>query len=163
MLYYTEHHNIDVHPIPRDKTPRFINEPWLIDPSIVGEYISDRTADPEPESDNIRIFVPMDLNAEAILRRLRYVIARYKEADERSESDFRQEVLQIYSQIEIYDQIWYVRHMPKGDEEHSAEAKRLIERFVKELEEIPDGCAETFPFDMIDELREEYGISRISM
>lgn len=49
--------------------------------------------------------------------------------------------------------------MPKGDEEHSAEAKRLIERFVKELEEIPDGCAETFPFDMIDELREEYGIS----
>lgn len=24
------------------------------------------------------------------------------------------------------------------------------------LENIPDGCAETFPFDLIDELKEEY-------
>lgn len=49
--------------------------------------------------------------------------------------------------------------MPKGEDSHSAEAKKLIERFVKELEEIPDDCAETFPFEMIEELRKEYGLS----
>ncbi len=59
------------------------------------------------------------------------------------------------SQIEIYDQVWYVRHMPdEGD--HSQEAKDLVKDFVKRLEEIPDGCAECFPFDTIEELKKEY-------
>ena len=62
-----------------------------------------------------------------------------------------QDVEMLISQIEIYDQIWYVRHMPK-DGEHSLEAKELIAK----LEEIPDGCAERFPFEIIDRLREEY-------
>lgn len=39
---------------------------------------------------------------------------------------------------------------------HSAEAVALVKEFVSLLEEIPDGCSEYFPFDMIDELREEY-------
>jgi hypothetical protein len=30
------------------------------------------------------------------------------------------------------------------------------ERFVAMLEEIPDGCAERFPFELIDELKEEF-------
>lgn len=25
-----EHHDLDVYPIPREKTPMYINEPWLI-------------------------------------------------------------------------------------------------------------------------------------
>lgn len=32
----------------------------------------------------------------------------------------------------------------------------LVERFVKELESIPDACAELFPFETIDELTAEY-------
>ena len=32
----------------------------------------------------------------------------------------------------------------------------ILRRFVAELEEIPDGCAELFPFEVIDELRSEY-------
>lgn len=26
-----EHHDLDVYPIPKEKAPMFINEPWLID------------------------------------------------------------------------------------------------------------------------------------
>lgn len=59
-----------------------------------------------------------------------------------------QDVEMLISQIEIYDQIWYVRHMPK-DGEHSMEARNLVE-------EIPDGGAECFPFEVIDRLKEEY-------
>lgn len=33
-----EHHRLDPYPIPKDKTPLCINEPWLIDKSLL-EYI----------------------------------------------------------------------------------------------------------------------------
>ena len=42
---------------------------------------------------------------------------------------------------------------------HSHKARALVEQVIKELESIPDGCAELFPFELIDELKEEYGIS----
>ena len=58
-------------------------------------------------------------------------------------------------QIEIYDQVWYVRHMPE-EGNHSLEAIELVKEFVAVLEDIPDGCAERFPFDTIDELKKEY-------
>ena len=62
----------------------------------------------------------------------------------------------IVSQIEIYDQIWYVSHMSKKKGNHSAEAVELVKEFVALLEEIPDACAERFPFEEIDELKQEY-------
>lgn len=110
---------------------------------------------PDEEKDNIRIYAPLDLNKKAILRRLDSVICHYEEANEGNEADFAQDVEMLLSQIEIYDQIWYVRHMPK-DGEHSLEAKDLVEEFIAKLEDIPDGCAECFPFEIIDRLREEY-------
>ena len=39
---------------------------------------------------------------------------------------------------------------------HSAEAVLLVKDFVSRPEEIPDGCAECFPFETIDELKKEY-------
>lgn len=147
-----EHHRLDPYPIPKDKTPLCINEPWLIDKSLL-EYPMRR--EPDEKEDNIRIYVPMDLNRDAILRRLDAVIAYYGEANEGNESDFRVDVGMIVSQIEIYDQVWYVRHMPH-EGHHSKEAISLVETFVAKLEEIPDGCAEYFPFELIEELKQEY-------
>ncbi len=34
----------------------------------------------------------------------------------------------------------------------------LVTVFVKQLIAIPDGCAEAFPLEMVDEFCEEYGI-----
>ncbi len=148
-----EHHDLDPYPITKDKAPLFINEPWLIDKYLF-DY-SDRTKDPENTEDNVRIFVPLDINRKAILRRLRFLISHYGEANEENEMNFSRDVSMLISQIEIYDQIWFVRHMPK-EGKHSTEAIDLVKDFISLLEAIPDGCAESFPFGMIDELREEY-------
>ena len=43
---------------------------------------------------------------------------------------------------------------PEG--EHSREAITLAREIVARLEEITDGCAKRFPFEMIDELKQEY-------
>ena len=34
-----EHHDIDIHPIPENEKPRFINEPWLSDISLMDAYL----------------------------------------------------------------------------------------------------------------------------
>lgn len=147
-----EHHRLDPYPIPKEKTPLCINEPWLIDKSLL-EYPPRR--EPDEQEDNVRIYIPMDLNRDAILRRLDRVIAHYGEATEENEMEFGVDVGMIISQVEIYDQVWFVRHMPdKG--EHSNEAKELVREIIDRLKEIPDGCAECFPFDIIDELEREY-------
>ena len=80
---------------------------------------------------------------------------RYGEANEKNEIDFSFDVNMLLSQVEIYDQIWYVRHMSEG-RKHSAEAIDLVRTIIERLKEIPDGCAEIFPFELIDELKEEY-------
>ena len=145
-------HSLDPYTIPKNETPLCVNEPWLIDRSLLEYPLS---IEPDDKEDNIRIYAPIDLNRDAILRRLGFVIARYGEANEDNEMAFSVDVEALISQIEIYDQVWYVRHMPnEGD--HSQEAKDLVKDFVKRLEEIPDGCAECFPFDMIDELKKGY-------
>ena len=125
----------------------------MIDRSLL--EISDERAEPEPEQDNIRVYIPLDINKNAILRRLDTMIIHYGEANEKNELDFSIDVDMLVSQIEIYDQIWYVRHMPENGE-HSQEAADLVREFIARLEEIPDGCAEIFPFELIDTLREEY-------
>ena len=38
------------------------------------------------------------------------------------------------------------------------EAIELAKAIVQRLEAIPDGCSETFPFEEIEELKEEFGI-----
>lgn len=109
------HHPLDVHPIPKETSPLYVNEPWLIDLSILeqAQLITNLRRAPDQKDDNIRIYVPLDLNKDAILRRLNSIIYRYGEANEENEMDFSQDVRMLISQIEIYDQIWYGRHMPE--------------------------------------------------
>lgn len=148
-----EHHDLDVYPVPKEKKPLYVNEPWLIDDS--NYEFSWGKREPENEDDNIRVYVPLDINRRAILRRLDRIIMRYSEANEKNEADFSFDVNRLLSQVEIYDQIWYVRHVPE-DGAHSAEAVALVREFIEKLEEIPDGCAEIFPFELIEELKKEF-------
>ncbi len=145
-------HNIEHYSIPMVELPLYVNEPWLIDKTLL-EYPIHLT--PEEEDDNIRVYVPLDINKEAILRRLDSVIAHYGETNESNELDFRIDVGMILSQVEIYDQVWFMRNMP-GEGKHSKEAISLIKEIIARLEAIPDGCAERFPFEDIEELKREY-------
>ena len=149
-----EHHDLDPYPVPKEKTPLYVNEPWLADVSLLDYFEFGLESNSE---DNVRVYVPLDLNAKVILRRLDYVINRYGESTEKNEFHFSADVSMIISQLKIYDQIWYVRYMPK-EGSHSEEATELAEAIVRRLEAISDGCSETFPFDIIDELKEEFGI-----
>ena len=153
-----EHHDLDAWPIPKDKKPHYINEPWLIDSSLMSvdpECPKEKLKEPAGEKDNIRFYVPMDINCKAILRRLRWVISKYGEVNEENEIVFSLDVDALVSQIEIYDQVWSVRYA-KEYARHSEKAIAVVKDFIAMLEEIPDGCAECFPFDLIDELRKEY-------
>ena len=102
-----EHHDLDVYPVPKEKKPLYVNEPWMLDDS--NYEFSWGKREPENEDDNIRIYVPLDINRRAILRRLDRLIMRYGEANEKNETDFCFDVNMLLSQVEIYDQIWYVR------------------------------------------------------
>ena len=150
-----EHHNLDAHPIPKEKMPLFINEPWMIDDSL--QWIQQTGYDPAPlpDDDNIRVYIPMDICKSSILRRLDYIIKYYGAATEANEMDYSYDVVNLISQIEIYDQVWFVRHMPKQGK-HSLEAIELVKEFVKKLENIEDGCAELFPFSTIEKLKHEF-------
>ena len=152
-----EHHKLDPYPLPKEKLPLYINEPWMIDKSIIECRQAEADRMPDQASDNIRVYLPIDLNKTAILRRLHRVIAQYQEALYKNEMEFWVDTQMLVSQIEIYDQIWYVRHMPK-EGNHSLEAKELVKEFVGLLKEIPDAGAETFPFELIEELAEEFGV-----
>ena len=150
-----EHHNLDVQPIPKDSKPLFINEPWLIDSSL--QWVQETGYDPAPlnEPDNVRVYIPMDICKESILRRLSDVIGRYGEASEKNETNFSYDVVMLISQIEIYDQFWFAQHMPKQGK-HSAEAVELVKEFVKKLEEIEIYDAEMFPYSTIEKLKKEF-------
>lgn len=153
------HHLIDPHSIP-EKMEFYVNEPWLIDASnpLFDLTQISRRQQPEEEEDNIRVYIPMDLNREAILRRIDYVIRKNGSANEVNEWIYSEEMEKIIYQLEIYDQI----HLMKKDAErcmgHSKLGQKLASEVIARLEQIPDECAECFPFDLIDDLREEYGL-----
>lgn len=158
----TDHHPLDVWPLPREQKPMFINEPWLVDESIYLESAKQMMAarEPEDEEDNRRVYVPIDLNKAAFLRRLEHALEKIGDITWRNESNVRSEVRTILAQIEIYDQLWFVREGKyKTDEQgmicgHSQHATEVIKEIIRRLEEV-DTC-EDFPYDIIDELKKEY-------
>ena len=97
-------HKLSVDPVIKEDSPLYVNEPWIIDQSY--ELIDE---DDLYVKDNIRIYVPLDLNEDRILSRLRYIIGKYRVASETNEVNFSIDVGKLIYQIEIYDQIWFVR------------------------------------------------------
>lgn len=148
-----EHHELDPYPFPEDKGALYVNEPWVIDETFLA--MEQYSKGPEDEPDNVRVYVPLDLNRRAILRRLDRVISRYKYADEENELRYSSDVDMIRYQLEVYDQIWCAKGRPQ-EGRHSAEGIELARVIIERLEDIEDGGAEVFPFDVIDEMREDY-------
>ena len=152
-----QHHTLDIHPIP-ERQALYINEPWLVDDYMFqyGKW----EKEPDHASDNVRVYVPLDLNREAILRRLRLICSQYGDVDWKNESNFSCEVDQLICQIEIYDQVWISRHpVTKAGRisEHSAEGVELVRDVIRILQEVAEnGDGETFPYDTIEELTKEY-------
>ena len=151
-----EQHILDDKPIPNDADPIFINEPWLIDRSLEWIMETGYTAEPLPEEDNIRVYIPMDISRSSIIRRLKWDIQKYGEVRAwKNETDYSSEVYKLVFQIEIYDQYWLL-HGASSDGKHCKATIELVKEFVKALKEIPEGDGEMFPYNVIDELEQEY-------
>ena len=139
------HHNLDIHPIPEEVL--YINEMDFLEPNYYelkeqikkaasGKTIAQGGILPD---DNVRIYVPMDLNADKIMWRLYRIVA----------------------QLEIYDQVWVARdaahtvQKSEGGVYHSQKGIELAKKIIEYLEE-NEGCAECFPYEIIDKLKDEF-------
>ena len=110
------HHDLDIHPIPEKVL--YINDLTIADTAsyyetrkqyqkaLTGETRANGGILPD---DNVRIYVPLDLNADQILHRLHQIYRIMGSPDDMNESDFCVETGKIIAQLEIYDQIWVAR------------------------------------------------------
>lgn len=78
-----------------------------------------------------------------------------------NEMEFFYEVGKIISQLEIYDQVWVARDLKNAvrieERLHSTKGIELTKKIINVLME-DEGCAECFPYDVVDELKAEFGI-----
>lgn len=146
------HHTLDIYPI--HKKVLFINEPQLADRTVLELHEI-----PESEiqsKDNVRIYIPLDLNQKAILRRLRTIYRRYGSPTEANESALEKEIGTLVSQIKLYDQVWFAREEDFGNG-HSEKAIHLVKQFQNILRE-KKGWAEISPYDLVETLEREFSV-----
>ena len=160
-------HKLDYKPIPEDVL--YINELDLADSvpyetniemekALTGKCKEEGGVLPD---DNVRIYVPIDINADAIMRRLHLLFVTMDYPTEDNESAYSFAVRRIISQLEIHDQVCVTRNFEEsiqkelGGVRHSREGIELARRIVEYLEG-NDGTAECFPWDEIEELRKEF-------
>lgn len=158
------HHKLDIHPIPENVL--YINELSLAakvpyetkqetEKALTGKTVSDGGILPD---DNVRIYVPMDLNADNIMRQLQSLYNKLGYPDDENESDYSIGVGRLISQLEIYDQVRVVRDLANatrkvnGGELHSQQGIALARKMVEFMEQHV-GNAECFPYDEIGELK----------
>lgn len=160
-------HKLDIHPIPEKVL--YINEMSLANPmvckttpeyekAISGDTISRGGVLPD---DNVRVYVPMDLNADNIMRQLYALYDALGSPDDNNESLFSAVVTKLISQLEIYDQVWVTRDLAHavqkvdGEVFHSRQGIELAQKIVDFL--LRDvGIAERFPLNEIEKLKEEF-------
>ena len=82
-------------------------------------------------------------------------------SDDTIELEFSYQVDKIISQLEIYDQVWVARDLGNAvrieEHLHSKKGIELAGKIVSILLE-DEGCAERFPYDIVYELKMEFGI-----
>ena len=161
------HHNLDIHPIPEGVL--YINEMDFLEPNYYelkeqikkaasGKTIAQGGILPD---DNVRIYVPMDLNADKIMWRLYRIYMALDDPDYHNETEFSTAVGIIVAQLEIYDQVWVARdaahavQKSEGGVYHSQKGIELAKKIIEYLEE-NEGCAECFPYEIIDKLKDEF-------
>ena len=161
------YHKLDIHPVPEEVL--YINELSLaenvpyetkdtMERAVTGKCVRDSGILPD---DNVRIYVPMDLNADIIMWQLYSLFGSLGYPSESNESVYSSAVRKIISQLEIYDQVWSARNVGEtvqkedGGVRHSRQGIELAGKIVKYLED-NDGSAECFPYDEIEELKNEF-------
>ncbi len=116
--------------------------------------------------DNVRVYVPLDISEESILHELRTLYHTLGDPDDDNEFSFTNGMRKIYRKLDIYDEAMMERYPEQivhckdesGEVDHSVQVIRIVEKMIQIMEE-NEGCAEMFPYDAIDTLRDEYSIN----
>ncbi len=162
------HHDLDIRPVPEKVL--YVNDPimgTIAEPyDTIDDYEMAKTGKTETEGgvlpdDNIRIYVPMDLNGSIIMRELHMLYGILGSPDDYNEVDFAVLTDKVIQKLEIYDQVWVARdvkntvRMEKTGLLHSKRGIALAQEIIDFLEE-DEGCAVIFPYETIDRLKEEW-------
>lgn len=169
------HHKVDVHPIPNSTI--YINELSIassynpyemgqqVELAVTGKTVSKGGILPD---DNIRVYVPLDINEEYIIGELYSVYGRLGAVSEDNEYEYSSAVRRIITKLEIYDQIHTVRDMKNAinlagvgevSRYHSRRGIAVAKKMVDVLEK-HEGTAECFPYEIAEELKTEFGLMR---
>lgn len=76
--------------------------------AVTGKCVRDSVILPD---DNVRIYVPMDLNTDIIMWQLYSLFGSLGYALESNESVYSSTERRIIAQLEIYDQVWSARNV----------------------------------------------------
>lgn len=161
------HHKLDIHTIPANVL--YVNELSLagkvpyetkdtMEKAITGKIKSKGGILPD---DNVRIYVPMDLNTDIIMWQLYSLHGSLGYPTEKNESAYSSGVRKVISQLEIYDQVWAARKLDETVQKencgakHSRQGIELAKQIVKYLK-CNEGDAECFPYEEVNELRETF-------
>lgn len=125
-----------------------VDNPLFLDRSI-GDLDHEETY-----PDNIRVYAALDINPEAILRRLDHVLWQFKEVGEHNEMQVSSEVCALIEQMDLYDRYWSKKRNLSG---HCPEIVELAQKIVSVLDSFPNIGTELFPDEEIEYLVKEYG------
>ena len=125
-----------------------VDDPSFLDRSI-GELEHKETY-----PHNLKVYGALDINPEAILRRLDHVLWKFKEVGELNEMQVSSEVCAIIEQMELYDRYWSNERNLSG---HCPEVVELAQKIVSMLDSFPNTGTELFPSEEIEYLVKEYG------
>ena len=106
------------------------------------------------QPDTYTVYVPMIVNKEKIVCKLRELIARLGDCDWRNEMDYQVETDKLIRQIEVFDEL--VKQESGVDTAHAEETVALVKDFVAILMQMTDDDGETYPYEEILELSKEY-------
>lgn len=124
---------------------------------LEGKKISEGGLLPE---DNVRIYVPMDINQKLILFKLELLFDELGELTWRTESEYARRVWQLMTLLKVYDQSLIAQGsfptVQTGETVHSKLAIETAKKMCRILMR-NEGTGDTFPYDEIAELSQEYG------
>ena len=82
--------------------------------------------------------------------------------DDKNETNIATLTDKVIQKLEIYDQVWAVRDIGNAIQtesgiRHSKQGMSLVKEIVEFLEE-DEGCADYFPYELIERLKEEWNL-----
>ena len=170
------HHDLEIKPIPENVL--YVNDPFMgtiAEPyEKINEHEMAKTGKTKEEGgilpdDNVRIYVPLDLNRSQIMQELCLLYGMLGSPGYSNEVNLAILTEKVIQKLEIYDQVWVARDAEnavqmKNGIYHSKQGIALAQEIIDFMEEDAEfleedeAQADTSPYEIIDRLKDEWGL-----